>query len=102
MNNNSDGPYAGALDAESPPKLFFTFLVGHKIGVFLRIYTIMREAVSISNGSRILPSPLSFLHFSKFTFLAYFLEPIWAMVTRPVQGPYYYLVFRQGSLAFNE
>ena len=28
-----------------------------------------------------------FFHFSTFTFWAYFLEPILAMVTRPVQGP---------------
>ena len=57
----------------------------------------MREAVIISYGSRTLPGPLGlksdiktsiyFLPFPTFNFWAYFLQPIWAMVTRPVQGP---------------
>ena len=67
---------------------------------FLRIGTIfcVREAVCISDGSRILPCHLClqndlkpsfrFLIFPTFNLLAYFLEPVGAMVTRPVQGPW--------------
>ena len=57
----------------------------------------MREAVTISYGSHLLPSPLLddlntliyvfALFFQLLLFGEYLLEPIWAMVTRPVQGP---------------
>ena len=58
----------------------------------------MREAVTISYCSRILPSPLGLYNdlttsiyflraFNFYFFGLLFLEPMWAMVTRPVQGP---------------
>ena len=62
----------------------------------------MREAVYISDGSRILPSPtrplkrlktsIVFLHFTVVTLLAYLLEPMRVMVTRSEQGSFPFLL----------
>jgi hypothetical protein len=70
----------------------------------------MREAVYISDGLRILPSPLGleddlnkfnllFALFQLFTFLNFFWGPIGATVTRPVLGPSWMMYLRLGSLA---
>ena len=85
------GPSAGALDAESPKskKQQWTKCFGHEICVFFfPICTIfcMREAVYISHGSRILPSPLGPLNALKTKLFLFFwgsplgygsLEPQW-------------------------
>ena len=98
----TNGPIRGALDAESLKSKHNRKQknVGREIGVVLMDFLHMLHARSCNHflsfphmhrPPRPLNKPkhynLFFCIFTIFTFWDYFLEPIWAMVTRPVQGP---------------
>ena len=98
------GPYAGALDAESPKiqKRKCRKTNGHEICSVLKVLHHILHARSCNHflwfpHTPKLPRPQKrpihfkfILAFFQFLFCwDYFLEPIWTMVTRPVQGPYH-------------
>ena len=100
------GPSAGSLDAESPKSKQYRNtkkMLVTKWALSFRICTIfcMREIVYISFGSRILLSPPRpqtrtkqnkiKLHFFNVYWFVYLWGSIWAMVTRPVQGPFMFM-----------
>ena len=86
------GPTVGAINAESPKRTFSTkkerrINWSRKRCFFLKICTIscMSEAVTISNGSRILPAPLGPLNAlkTKICFLAFTPQFLFIFLERP-------------------
>ena len=104
------GPSAGAFDSESPKSKSNKKHLGHEIRVFLMEFHHILHARSCNyfllfphtpRPPRRLKRPKTLFYvgiFPTFTFLAYFLEPIWAMLTRPVQGPLCLLPVRLAEL----
>ena len=99
-----NGPTVGALNAESPKRIFQKCSISDlvtKYVFFLRISTIfcMRETVIISNGSRILPCPLGlqndlktmiyFLTFFQTIFFILFESPYFCFFFGATVGPFF-------------